>query len=304
MLPYNRRITLLVTTVLLSNYSMGAVGLRALGRANVAAEKTEDSHGFTSVVDSATRTKITKELTSISAFRGLDPVAIETFIENLSNRSIEKVWRKTQNTLEVSKGNQVVSQIEALRIEIASLIKEMNIYDKQMVDKAGQNKDQMADFLIMRTLIEADSMVVGKDGQEFLKSFFEYLKDNLKSSNSSNQALHAALERLSMEKGLTFSVEDMRAAFSSSDGIMGLFKGINDSREYEVGIVGETKITVRMSDAQAEKVSRLAHGEAHNLIEIANNPGSLNARFASEALQSLRREQSDSNRYLEKNELF
>lgn len=298
----SKRVSLLVSVALFTQISSAQlIGLKPVGKA---ATTVESSGNMSRMVDTNFANKVKAELTQSSAFRGLDEVTVQIFTENLGNKSFERIYRNSVRNLELSKGNSAVAEIERTKIEIMSSIKEMDMFDESLVARSADNNAKYAEYLIARTLVEVNPVSLGKDGQEFFRYFLRELSESLKIDTQADRALSNTLERLSVERGLTISLEDFPSALRTNEGIAGLFKGVNDTREYEVGSYGDQKINLRLSEKEAHALSVKAQSEANRLIEIANNPSKVNEQFAKEALQGLRKESSSANKYLENNTLL
>lgn len=297
----SKRVSLLVSVALFAQVSSAQlVGLRPVGKQAV----VESAGSVSRMVDTNLANKVKVELAQNSAFRGLDEMTVKIFVEHLGNKSFERIYRNAVRNLDLAKGNSAVAEIERTKIEIISSIKDMDMFDEALVARSADNNAKYAEYLIIRTLVEVNPVSLGKDGQEFFRYFVKELSESLKIDTQADRALSNTLERMSIERGLSISLEDFPASLRTNEGIAGLFKGVNDTREYEVGSFGEQKINLRLSEKEAQALSLKAQAEANRLIEIANNPGKVNEQFAKEALQGLRKETSAANQYLEKNTLL
>ncbi len=291
----SKRIALLVTVSFLTTSSF-AVGLRPLSETK-GAEKVQQGSYETAVKLSAVKYLNNSALSTLSA------ATIDAYGKAIgTNKTFESTLNNVRGNL-VTNPNPVVVDIAKARIQLTSYFGEVDIFSEKTTREMQTDAEKSAAYYILRISNEINPMTLGNQGQENVAHFLKSIQEGLDVHGNATKALSDALEKMEIDKGFTFDMNDIAGAFKTREGVTNLFKGDSDVQEFAVGTIGNTPLNIRMTRQQAEKLEVEVQNQLNTLIELAQNPN-FHHETAKTSLKGLSEQMDSVNRFIKDNPIL
>ncbi len=197
-----------------------------------------------------------------------------------------------------------VREINQLRVEIASLVADIDVSDASQRSRSDSDLSYQKEFDIAQLVLAINPRGVSSNTRDNLKFFLKKVKGLLESKMPRSEVLTLAAEALHAETGFTVDVESIASSVKTSDGAIALFKGVDETMPYEIGQAGDKPLILRMTAKQLNDMEKEVLERVEELVHLAQDPQNIQKIFANKALKELNTVSDEVTRFTKDNEIL
>lgn len=197
-----------------------------------------------------------------------------------------------------------VTSINVLRLQIASHLKNIDITDHAQIQKAHSDAQFQKVFHIAQLITtmapRGQSTNTRANVEYFLKEILQLLEGRV----PPHEVLNLVAETTLAEKGFAVDVDSISEIISKPNGVIGLFKGVDDYMMYDIGKVNGTPLTLRMTAKQLKEMEADVQSRTSDLVDLALNDKRVHEIFSAQSLKQLNSVAEDVTRFMKSNPIL
>ncbi len=198
-----------------------------------------------------------------------------------------------------------VAPINILRIKIASFMKGIDILDTTQIQRAQGDISFQNEFHIAQLVATMNPRGVSTNTRANVEFFLKEVLQLLESKVPRHEILRLAAESTLASKGFVVDIASISEQATKPDGVMGLFKGMDEQLLYDIGVVdGGVPLTLRMTGKKLAEMEADVEERVKDLVDLASNTQNVQQVYANQALQALNKASDDVDRFMKGNTIL
>lgn len=273
----NRRVTLLVTVVLLNSATTNAQSFRP---SNKVAQPGESSLTSANSGSSQIIARVNKSFETVPALKAVSEEARAILLGKYpSNKMIQGLYSGAAQALSVGANDSTINEIVTLKMEIAAAISTIDINSPTVEASIGRDQNMQAQYIMGYLLSKINPNTMSVESRATVLSLYRNLKEQLEISGSdqSSQALINTLESLGNVTGLYLTIDELLFAIQAEKNgtgeLQGLFLSVHEVQSMEVGSINGKELRVLISPAELKKIADATTKDYWDMIHAGETQG-------------------------------
>ncbi len=198
-----------------------------------------------------------------------------------------------------------VGPINLLRLKIASHLIDIDITDSAQIQRAQSDVAFQKEFHIAQLVATMAPRGVSTNTRANVEFFLKEVLQLLEANVPKHEVLKLASEATLAAKGFVVDVASISEQIAKQDGVMGLFKGLDEQVLYDIGMIdGGTPLTLRMTGKQLADMEADVQERVKDLVDLAGNTQSVQQIYTAQALKALNNATEDVDRFMKGNTIL
>ncbi len=192
-----------------------------------------------------------------------------------------------------------MTNINTLRLNIASLVSDIDISDSSQISRAESDTSFQKEFQISQLALTISPRGKSTNTRNNIEFFLKEVQQLLESKVPRHEVLRLAAETTLATKGFSVDIDSISEAIKTPEGVAGLFKGTDELMSYDIGTPeGGTALSLRLTAKQLEDMEADVQSRVKDLVDLAQNTQDVQKIYAAQSLKQLNSVSDDISRFM------